>query len=64
MTLWQGLAGTQRQARELIFDRTLMTWTLVKGHRGPVKGQRASGPQGPDALFTHTHIQDPRSPQI
>jgi hypothetical protein len=32
-----------------------MTWTLVKGHNGPVKGLRASGPQGLDPLFTHTH---------
>jgi hypothetical protein len=32
-----------------------MTWTLVKGHKGPVKGQRASGLQGLDPLFTHTH---------
>jgi hypothetical protein len=31
-----------------------MTWTLAKGHKGPVKGLRASGPQGPDPLFTHT----------
>jgi hypothetical protein len=30
-----------------------MTWTLVKGHKGPVKGLRASGPQGLDPLFTH-----------
>jgi hypothetical protein len=29
-------------------DRALLTWTLVKGHKGPVKGLRASGPQGPD----------------
>jgi hypothetical protein len=29
-------------------DRALITWTLVKGHKGPVKGLRASGPQGPD----------------
>ena len=32
-----------------------MTWTLVKGLKGPVKGLRASGPQGLDPLFTHTH---------
>jgi hypothetical protein len=25
-----------------------MTLTLVKGHKGPVKGLRASGPQGLD----------------
>jgi hypothetical protein len=31
-----------------------MTWTLPTGHKGPVKGLRASGPQGPDPLFTHT----------
>jgi hypothetical protein len=30
-----------------------MPWTLAKGHKGPVKGLRASGPQGPDPLFTH-----------
>jgi hypothetical protein len=30
-----------------------MTWTLVKGHKGPVKGLRASGPQGLNLLFTH-----------
>jgi hypothetical protein len=30
-----------------------MTWTLAKGHTGPVKGLRASGLQGPDPLFTH-----------
>jgi hypothetical protein len=30
-----------------------MTWTLAKGHKGPVKGVRASGPQGPDPLCTH-----------
>jgi hypothetical protein len=30
-----------------------MTWTLVKGHKGPVKGLRASRPQGLDPLFTH-----------
>jgi hypothetical protein len=29
-----------------------MTWTLVKGHKGPVKGLRASRPQGLDPLFT------------
>jgi hypothetical protein len=34
-----------------------MTWTLVKGHKGPVKGLRALGPQGLDPLFTHTHTQ-------
>ena len=34
-----------------------MTWTLVKGHKGPVKGLRTSGPQGPDPLFNHTHTQ-------
>ena len=31
----------------------------IKGHEGPVKGLRASGPQGPDPLFTHilmTHV--------
>jgi hypothetical protein len=28
-----------------------MTWTLVKGHKGPVKGLRASGLQGLDPLF-------------
>jgi hypothetical protein len=33
-----------------------MTWTLVKGHKGRVKGLSASGPQGPDPLFTHTHV--------
>jgi hypothetical protein len=33
-----------------------MTWTLVKGHKGSVKGLRASGPQGLDALLAHTHI--------
>jgi hypothetical protein len=38
-------------------DRALMTWTFVKGHKGPVKGLRASGPQGPDPLFNHTHTQ-------
>jgi hypothetical protein len=32
-----------------------MTWSLVKGHKGPVKGLRASGPQGLDPLFTRTH---------
>jgi hypothetical protein len=32
----------------------LMTWTLAKGHKGPVKGLRATGLQGPDPLFTHT----------
>jgi hypothetical protein len=31
-----------------------MTWTLAKGHKGPVKGLRASGPQGLDPLFTTT----------
>jgi hypothetical protein len=31
-----------------------MTWTLVKGHNGPVKGLRAAGPQGLDPLFTHS----------
>ena len=30
-----------------------MTWTLAKGHKGPVKGLCASGPQGLDPLFTH-----------
>ena len=30
-----------------------MTWTLAKTHKGPVKGLRASGPQGSDPLFTH-----------
>ena len=36
-----------------------MTWTLVKGHKGPVNGLRASGPQGSDPLYTqiHTHTQ-------
>jgi hypothetical protein len=34
-------------------DRALMTWTLAKGHKGPVKGLRASVLQGPDPLFTH-----------
>jgi hypothetical protein len=28
-----------------------MTWTLVKGHKGPVKGLRALGPQGLNPLF-------------
>jgi hypothetical protein len=32
-----------------------MTWTSVKGYKGPVKVLRASGPQGLDSLFTHTH---------
>jgi hypothetical protein len=32
-----------------------MTWTLVKGHKGPVKGLCASGLQGLDPLFTHIH---------
>jgi hypothetical protein len=27
-----------------------------KEHKGPVKGLRASGPQGPDPLFTHLLI--------
>jgi hypothetical protein len=31
-----------------------MTWTLVKGHKGPVNGLRALGPQGLDPLSTHT----------
>jgi hypothetical protein len=30
----------------------LMTWTLAKGHKGSVKGLRASGPQGLEPLFT------------
>jgi hypothetical protein len=30
-----------------------MTWTSVKGHKGPVKGVRASGQTGLDPLFTH-----------
>ena len=34
-----------------------MTWTLVKGHKGPVKGLRALGPQGLDPLFTDTNTQ-------
>jgi hypothetical protein len=34
-----------------------MTWALVKGHKGPVKDLRASGPQGLNPLFTHTHTQ-------
>jgi hypothetical protein len=29
-----------------------MTWNLAKGHKGSVKGLIASGPQGPDPLFT------------
>jgi hypothetical protein len=33
-----------------------MTWTLDKGHKGPVKGLRASGSQGLDPLLTHIHI--------
>jgi hypothetical protein len=36
-----------------------MTWTLAKGHKGPVKGLRASGPQGPDPLFTHYSLYEP-----
>jgi hypothetical protein len=36
-----------------------MTWTLVKGHKGPVKGLRASGPHGLDPLFTDTHYSNP-----
>jgi hypothetical protein len=32
-----------------------MTWTVAKGHKGPVKDLRTSGPQGLDPLFTHTH---------
>jgi hypothetical protein len=31
--------------------------TLVRGHKGPVKGLCASGPLGLDPLFTHTHNQ-------
>jgi hypothetical protein len=31
-----------------------MTWTLIKWHKGPVKGLHASGQQGHDPLFTHT----------
>jgi hypothetical protein len=33
-----------------------MTWTLVKGHKGPVKGLRASGPEGLDPFFTHCSL--------
>jgi hypothetical protein len=36
-------------------DRALMTWTLVEGHKGLLKGLRASGPQGLEPLFTDTH---------
>jgi hypothetical protein len=39
-------------------DRALMTWTLVKGHKGPVKGLRASGPQGLDPLFSTYSIRN------
>jgi hypothetical protein len=33
-----------------------MTWTLVKGHKGPVKGLRAAGPQWLDPLFTDYYL--------
>jgi hypothetical protein len=42
-------------------DRALMTWTLVKGHIGPVKGLRASGPQGPDPYSYSYSMQTPQS---
>jgi hypothetical protein len=52
--LW-GCQGTKSGGDlELYYkDRDLMTWTLAKGHKGPVNGLRSSGPQGLDPLFTH-----------
>jgi hypothetical protein len=35
-----------------------MTWTFVKGHKGPAKGLRASGLQGLDPIFTYTQGAD------
>jgi hypothetical protein len=36
-----------------------MTWTLVNGHKWPVKGLCASGPQGPDpSSFSYSGLND------
>jgi hypothetical protein len=57
--IWVPSFWTLRTLGGCVWERsgTLLKWQgchdlgLVRGHKGPVKGLRASGPQGLDPLF-------------